>query len=126
MIYQLKFDTKNLKDQFDLLFGRVGRLKPKSEELIAAFGPQTEKVEGLLRQERSFADVAERGQVRFAISQAVMDTERQIGEVTSGAQGLSNAIRDANEQAKQISTRCAAPQFASDASVAQLMQGGVG
>ncbi|MGD0186221.1 MAG: hypothetical protein ABSC25_13355 [Roseiarcus sp.] len=118
LIYQLKFDTQNLKGQIDLLLGRVDRLKPKSEELIAAFSRQTEKVEGLLRQERSFADVAERGQVRFAISQAVMDTERQIGEVTSGAQGLSNAIRDANEEAKQISIRCAAPQFASDASVA--------
>ncbi len=118
-IYQLKFDTKNLKDQIDLLLGRVGRLRPKSEELIAAFGRQTEKVERLLSQERSFADVAERGQIRFAISQAVMDTERQIGEVISGAQGLSTAIHEANEQARQISTRCAAPQIAYDASVAK-------
>lgn len=115
MLYQLKFDIKNMKDQIGLLLGRVDRLKPKSQELIAAFSRQSQKVEGLLKQGRSSPDMAERGRVRFAISQAVTDTERQIGEAIGGAEGLSNAIHDANEGAKQISNRCVAPQFASDA-----------
>lgn len=118
LIYQLKFDTQNLKGQIALLLGRMDRLKPTSEKLIAAFVRQTDKIEELLRRERSFTGVAQRGQVSVAISQAVMETERQIDDVTNGAQGLSNAIHDANEQAKQISARCSAPQATSDASVA--------
>ena len=118
LIYQLKLDAQNLKGQIDAVLGRVDRVKPKSEEIIAAFGRQTEKIEALLNRERSFADAIARGQVQIAISQAVMDTEREIDVIKNSVQDLANAIRDTNEQARQISTRCAASQVASDASVA--------
>jgi hypothetical protein len=36
LMNQLKSDAQNLQGQIDLLLERVGRLKPKSEELIAA------------------------------------------------------------------------------------------
>ena len=117
MIYQLKSDAQNMKGLIDQLIERVDRVKPKSEKLIAAFGRQTEKVEALLRQERAYGDVVARGQVHTAISQVVMDTERVIDGVKGGVQDLATAIRDTNEQARQISARCAAPQVASDTGV---------